>query len=409
MTRKILTYLCAIAVTASSCNAAGDCDPCPDVERVLIVYIAADNNLSGYEQEKIQALRDGWTQNENDRIIVYRDCRIDEPRLIEISNLAPDDPPREIASYPTENSANPETLARVINDVKNLYPADSYGLIVFSHASGWLPKGVYNEFAAGRIPKSAVEIPQDAADSRSVTMDGDNEMTLEEFASAIPDGAFDYIVLETCFMAGIEVAYELRNKTPYILASAAEIVDPGFAPAYPSAIGALFDKNLTEFGEMAFAHVMEYADNDPRKSSTLAVIRTSKLDALASFVAANCNPARTVDISEIQRFDRLNVATLFFDFEDYYGRLLDTDHQRAELARLIGECVVWKAATPSFMTQAQSYNGFTIRNHSGLTTYIPQNPYPGLNVEYRNLEWGKAMPALADTDRAVIRYAGVGI
>ena len=59
-----------------------------------------------------------------------------------------------------ENSASPQVLKRVINDVTRLYPAKSYGLIVFSHGSGWLPS---HTLVNG---------------SRSIIIDNDNEMEI---------------------------------------------------------------------------------------------------------------------------------------------------------------------------------------------------------------------------------------
>ena len=52
----------------------------------LLVYVGTDNNLSGLEQAKLQAIRDGWTGKAADRIIAYIDKgRGVDARLIEIS------------------------------------------------------------------------------------------------------------------------------------------------------------------------------------------------------------------------------------------------------------------------------------------------------------------------------------
>ena len=44
-------------------------------------------------------------------------------------------------------------------------------------------------------------------------------------------------------MAGIEVAYELRNKAAYIMASSAPVVSPGFTPIYAGSISCLLEEN----------------------------------------------------------------------------------------------------------------------------------------------------------------------
>lgn len=393
-----ISILTALALALLSSCLKETADPMPEPTRVLLVYVGTDNNLSGYEQVKLQGLRDGWTGRTTDHIIAYIDDRSGDARLIEISNLPPGQQPRRIASYSTENSADAATLSRVIGDVHTSFPADSYGLLVFSHASGWLPQGVYNAFASGKIPDTVSrhcnepETKQSGNDNnstRSIIIDGTNEMELTDFAAAIPDGMFDYIVFEACFMAGIEVAWELRNKAPYIFASGAEIVDPGFAPTYSTATGKILGQDLAGFGRGVFTHTLTYAESNPQRSAAYSVIRTAGLDALAAFVHNNCDFTRKVDITAIQRFDRLAAATLFFDFGDYYGRLLDNNTQQAEFARLLDGCIPWKAATETFMTQSASYNGFSINRHSGLTTYIPQPSFPGLNAFYHKLGWAQ--------------------
>ena len=47
-------------------------------------------------------------------------------------------------------------------------------------------------------------------------------MEITDFAMALPDHLFEFIIFEACNMAGIEVAYELRNKAAYIMASSAQ-------------------------------------------------------------------------------------------------------------------------------------------------------------------------------------------
>ena len=379
-----ILLLLAVAFSAVSC-VVEEGRLCPEPTRVLLVYMATDNNLAGYEQEKIQALRDGWTGNPNDRIIVYRDTDNTPARLMEISNLGPNDPVRVIATYGLVNSASIETFSHVVNDVKAMFPADSYGLLLFSHASGWLPSNsLYS-------PYDGTSYLQQKDDTRSIVIDGDAEMELKSFAGAIPDSTFDYIVFEACLMACVEVAYELRNKTPLIFASSAEILHPGFAPVYAASTPALLAGDMQGFGQRAFDHVLTYAENNVIRSATYSVIRTAGLEPLATFIRNNCDPNREIAINDIQHFDRLSGYRLFFDLEDYYGRLLDTDYQRAELSRLVAACVPWKAATPGFMNQSGSYNGFAINKHSGLTTYIPQTQFPGLNAAYDKTQWKQAI------------------
>ena len=375
---RLACILFVSLLAATSCVKEHGDDLVPEPTHTLLVYMGGDNNLQTEVYQKLFALRDGWTGKENHNIVVYIDYKGSPATLLHITKDANGNYINEtLAVYSYENSASAATLSRVIGDTRTLYPADCFGLLIFSHASGWLPSGTLND-----PTKPAQTL------SRSIIVDdAGGEMELADFADAIPDGLFDYIVFETCFMAGIEVAYELREKTPLIFASSAEIVAPGFTSVYKTETRKLLSGDVQAFGTGVFEHTLTYGIEDYHRSATYSVIRTAGLDALASFVRDNCNFTQEVDISDVQHFDRLKGYRLFFDFEDYYGRLLDTDAQRAELARLIAECVDWKAATPEFMTQSPGLNGFTIAEHSGLTTYILQTAFPCLTEAYRNLDW----------------------
>lgn len=345
-----------------SCSKEEDV-PVP-VKKVLLVYLAADNSLSGEGHDKMETIRLGWTSMSDSRILIYQDVTDASPRLLEIGT---NNTITTIEEYEFENSADPRILQRVITKGKTLYPQATFNLLVLSHASGWLPAGSYNN------PSSL----------RSVVMDGKNEMELSDFAAAIPDNTFEYIVFEACHMAGVEVAYQLRDKTRYIAASSAEIISPGFTNTYQEHIGELVYGNPIKFMQQAFDNFNNQTGY--MRSATFSVIETSGVEALAEFIQANCNMNEEIDISDIQHFDRYNLQ-LFFDFSDYYSRLLETEAQRQQLKKQIDDIVVWKASTPNFMLQ---YGGFSINQHSGLTTYIKQEQYTRLNDSYTTLSWYK--------------------
>ena len=80
--------------------------------------------------------------------------------------------------------------------------------------------------------------------------DDGNQMFLGDFANALPAGIKpDYILFENCFMAGIEVAYALKDKARRLLVSSAEILSPGFEEVYMSSLDCLTgdETDLTKF------------------------------------------------------------------------------------------------------------------------------------------------------------------
>ncbi|GHT36582.1 clostripain [Bacteroidia bacterium] len=352
------------------------CDPSvqgereTDFTRTVIVYLGRDNNLSGSEENKIESMLKGW-DGKNGNLIIYQDSA-GNAKLMRASKKNGIGTIETLEEYGDENSANSQTLKRVINDAISLYPADSYGLIMFSHATGWLPEGAYPSL-------------------RSFFKDGSSEMELTEMGEALREVnvRFDYLVLELCFSTGIEVAYELKDNVSYILGSSAEILSPGFRDIYARSMNKLFEKDvpLVSFAQESFNQIDAHAEQGYR-SGTLSVIKTSELSNLAAFIKANQNRQAETDIAGIQSFDRKTAHT-FFDFKDYFSRTMPDEDSRQRLSDLIDNCVLYKASTPTFY---EPYEGwFFIRNHSGLTTYIPQNRFPELNEAYKSLKWYKAI------------------
>jgi hypothetical protein len=338
-------------------------------KRTVIAYIGRDSNLTVSSEDKIQSMLEGW-DGRNGNLIIYQDTAIGNSGLMEIYREKGVNKIRTIRAYENENSADPAVFKRVLNDAISLFPADSYGLIVFSHASGWLPEGTL-------------------VAPRSFMKDGKDEMELTDMAAAIPAGYFDFIVFETCFSAGIEVVYELKDKTDYIVASSAELLSPGFKEIYASSINYLFEKEpkLEAFTRNIFTLMSE---NDAYfKSVTLSLIKTEKLYALGAFLHQYIDKEKinNVYLYDVQHFDRYSYR-LFFDFEDYYSRILNDNAPVQELNALLNECIPYKDATPSFLV---NWMGFEIKRHSGLTTYIEQEGFPYLNQEYKKLAWYKAV------------------
>ena len=337
----------------------------PSARRTVLVYMSGDNNLSDETYTKIDSIASGW-HNRRDNLLIYQDALGEKgtPSLLRV--VASDTRPytEVIKEYPEGNSASAEVFSEVMQDVFSLYPAPGFGLLVFSHGTGWLPEGMFTR-------------------PRSIMNDTGREMEISDFARVIPDHAFDFIILEACLMSGVEVAYELRNKADYLVASSAEILSPGFSPVYPELINYLFEPeaDLKSFVRCYY----EYCNALPGvyRSVTMSLLRLGAMDGLAEVtrsVFLNAGSLTNgIGIADVQCFDWTG-HKLFFDFGDYMEQL------NPGLYPLVGsaldKAVVYKVSTPSFVT-------LPIYKHSGLTTYISQDSYPELNKAYQETAWYK--------------------
>ena len=397
-------FVCLFGVLLFSCcnNPTEDTSK----KRNILFYIGADSNgldnRSGGDEpkRKIDQIRAGWRPG-NGKMLIYTDQTNREAYLLLINETKGADGLYgldTVRTYRDANSADPEMLSHVINEVVQGYPADSYGMIFFSHASGWLPYNMLNH------PRSLVVDNGDGARS---------EMEYYDFAAAIPDKLFDFIILEACLMADVMSMYELRNKAEYVLASSAEILSPGFGGTnngftteiYKNEIMRLFDTKsqirlaVSGFAQTYYDYISSsFPETDLRNSATLSLIKMDEMENLASTTKALL---QGVDIDEanlivgsIQSFDRPNWLissgyrrSRYFDFAHSIESLVSESDYRAFKTQ-IEKTVVWKASTKNFLLNDY---GFYVNHHSGLTTYITQDVFPELNAAYRNSSWYKAI------------------
>ena len=368
-------------------------------KRTILFYTASDSNRldngsTGDEpKQKIDAIRAGWTPGVGE-MLIYTDQTGRGGCLLRVNGARGADGLYgldTVKRYGPENSADSAVLRRVIEEVVSEYPADSYGMLFFSHASGWMPEGMLNS------PRSLVIDKGGGAA---------HEMEYHEFAAAIPDGRFDFIIFEACLMADVMSMYELRNKAAYILASSAEIVSPGFTYIYMNKIMGLYETGrstaaaLAAFGQSYYdAIVLNYSETSEYCSVTLSLIDMKEMASLASATKVALQGAtmdeRALKADSVQHFDRPYSGTFgwqraarYFDLAHAVEQIASEAHY-ATFGEQMNKTVVWKAATKNFLYGNDG--GFAIKRHSGLTTYISQDVYPALNSTFRNSSWYKAI------------------
>lgn len=360
----------------------------PPSRRPLVVYMALDNNLREEYSSRLAALRAGWRPGME--LWVYADTP--EGASLGRMESAPEGVTlRTVECYGAENSASGATLERVLRTVWERCPATGYGLLFFSHATGWLPEG-------------GLQAP---LVSRSIGLDQGSEMSLDAFVSAIPSGMpLDYVIFEACLMAGAEVALALAGHTDWVLASSAEVVEPGFRPLYAENLALLTDggrpveEQLAAFGQRYMAHVRTLSGTGC--SATLSLIRTSSMPALAEAVRRVTRgfadeEGRDTPPAGLQHFDRPGAygdrpaAARFYDLEAYVEACLADPDAEAAFRGALADAVVWRASTERFLGgEGSPYGGFDIRRHSGLTVYVPRGEFPELNEAYRRTAWWQA-------------------
>ena len=352
-------------------------EPGPDTtHRTVLVYMVSNNNLSRYAMADMQEMADGVRAGALDhggRLLVYSSLPNETPRLYE---LMPDGSEALIRSY-TDNasSVTVERMRTVIADAKEAAPADDYGLVLWSHATGWLnDSGVIDDGSsrsAGGSPAliSPLWFGADGMPAK--------KMSIASLARALEGHHFSFIYFDCCHMATVEVAYELRHAAARIVASPTELGVEGMP----------YNRNLACFFlpkadiDAAAANTFDYYMTNPSYGCAITVLDTRAIDRLAastrSILAAFPYPA---DYSRVPYFRKVIMTTGIFDLADYIEARC-TDPQRLTEWRRDFDAVV-----TSFRTTDKVYFLDASRFH-GLGTQIVESAGDADVYDYTATSW----------------------
>ena len=359
-----------------------------DIERTVLVYMAADNNLSSFGNTNIQLMLQGM-KNVEGRLVIYLDPSNDVPRLMVIEgNSAPK--LDTLVTYSEENSASPEVLRRTIQDVRNLYPSNSYGLILWSHGMGWLPEkyNFHRSYSAGLVRYTNLPTKYFGQDSHPGDGAMESFMETDELMAGI-SGHFNFIMFDACFMGAVEVLYGLRDYADYFIASPAEILANGFP--YDKIVPWLWgdEEDLKRVCAEYFNYYNTYPDpnNAGWNSATVALVKSSELQHLVELTSNIVGENKCVASTDVWRYplSKSSLPNVFYDLGDYINTYGDESQQSAYKQQL-EKTVVFKAATPTFFGQTIPTDKF-----SGLSVYIPQTRWDDMNQIYYQLEWARTV------------------
>lgn len=396
-----------------------------EVRRVMLLYSAGFNSLTSFLTEDIEELKTGWLpgRSRNDDIVLvyshfpesYGSYSVPNPPVLTRVYKGPDGyaVADTLVVYDSSViSSSPLQLNRVLSYVKDMFPAAGYGMIFSSHATGYLPAGFYQNpgdyiyikgkarmlmdmSGQGAAAYPYVELPAEPGMPAVKSIGQDQvgtygnytsyEIELADFAEAIPM-KLDYLLFDACLMGGIEVAYELRDKTDKIGFSQAEVLAEGFN--YNALTSHLLLEGLPDPVGVCRDYFEQYEIKDGiERSATISTIDCNGLGPLTELCAELFDRYRaqinSLSSGSVQRYYRSNYHW-FYDLESILVEAGITEDELARLHDALDACVLYKNHTPSFM------NTFRIKTFSGFSMYLPSHGHDELDEYYKTLEWNKA-------------------
>jgi hypothetical protein len=408
---KFLTAALAAVLLLSGCGEEKPITPPGPgpAERVLLMY---DNIGSWFDDdvdEAGEAVAAGALDND-ERVIVYE--RMSSGNVV--YELVRDDKvsmgfnKKELKKYAQgENSSlDRETIARVVGDIRTAIPADHYGLAFGSHGMGWVPASSTVQISrrggssttASEHPFAELWAERENPLTRYFASDTRQRLDVAEFADALDEWEWDFILLDDCFMASVEALYEMRTLADYIIASPTEIMSNGFP--YDRVVNTIFDDwSETGFKEVGREFVEAYRSGEmgATRSATVAVVKMTVFDALAESVRRlNLNLNELTSVDGIQYYEgMIRPGHVFFDLDDYLGtirkNIVPTEYNafKAQLERT----VIFADHTDRFYSDFGLNQSHPVTHYSGLNVFIPWSQTASLIPYYQQTEWHKAVYA----------------
>lgn len=275
-------------------------------------------------------------------------------------------------------ATDPAVMEEVFTDMQTVAPSDSYGLILGSHASGWMKGTSVPTKAFGDDDGYNIDIP-DLAD-----------VLKNSFSEKL-----DFVLFDACMMGTAEVGYELRETTSYCIASVMETPVYGFP--YDQILPYLYSENVDY---SAVCHEFISFNKTKDVWGTCAVMDCSQMENLASAVKAKLSEWQdalsSVSMQNVQQYGVNSYKYFSYDVLDFFRELgrksgvvktTDLNEAIASVQGALNQAVIAKDCL-SGVDYDFDFDGLVIdgTRFCGIGMYIPKeyNPYVANKTAWNN-------------------------
>lgn len=364
-----------------SCSNGDDPDgpdvPVTPVGQTVFMFFPWSNSLLSDFRRTVEDMQTVVAQRsmKDERIMVFMATSEREAVLFELKKQNGRCLTDTLRRYSDRPFTSRQWLTSLFSEVMTLAPASRYGMVVGCHGLAWVPiQGQRN--ARKRLGSQERIDETQPNDLMHFEVQGpvttrfiggtypETQIETTDLADAMADAGFhtEYILFDACYMSSVEVAYELKDVTHYLIASPTEVLSYGF-PYITMGKHLLGTPNYKSIVDSFISFYSSY--NLPY--GTVAVTDCTQLDALAA-IAQQINAADAEQLvpNGVQIMDGYS-PTLFYDL----GHLMSLKDAgtvlTAAFAEQLEKTVPYKGHTGQYFTTLKDAP-VDIRHYSGLNT-----------------------------------------
>ena len=392
-------YLILLGFVISSCDKEDIPDVPKESKRTVLMYLVGKSNLSKALMDDFNEIKKGFELYPNDEdinliVFISNNGKYHTPTLLRLKKEKNTHSiiEEEIMTYSKgedpENSIDPDVMERIMLDAFLAYPAQSYGLVMSSHADGWLP------FPEIQMRSFGVEVEDNGKSIKSINI-VDLALVLERVTKKM-GSKLDYLLFDACLMQSVEVAYELRHSVNFLIGSPAEI--PVAGGAYDIMAPALFDLTSGFNINIVNSFFCNYADE--YNGLAISSINTEYLEEFAELTqtillnSLEVNQEVSIgDEADFPSYDGARTDKHYFErsfYHDIYslmGLIVEEKdiHLLAKWKDLYDKMVYYKHT--DYVYSDLSGNSISMEKTHGVSCYIPRKGYEIMTTYYKQYQW----------------------
>lgn len=364
--------------------------PVTPVGQTVFMFFPWSNSLLSDFRRTVEDMQTVVAERsmKNERIMVFMATSEREAVLFELKKQNGRCLTDTLRRYSDRPFTSRQWLTSLFSEVMTLAPASRYGMVVGCHGLAWVPvQGQRNARkrlgSQERIDEEDNLYKEERIDKEGEPNDlmhfevqgpvttrfiggtyPETQIETTDLADAMADAGLhtEYILFDACYMSSVEVAYELKDVTHYLIASPTEVLSYGF-PYITMGKHLLGTPNYKSIVDSFISFYSSY--NLPY--GTVAVTDCTQLDALAA-IAQQINAAAAEQLvpNGVQIMDGYS-PTLFYDL----GHLMSLKDAgtvlTAAFAEQIEKTVPYKGHTGQYFTTLKD-EPVDIKHYSGLNT-----------------------------------------